>query len=144
MNKNEFNINENRVLYKLKNVENAIENFEKATKSLTKSLEPELVKMAIIQYYEISVEVTHSFLVKYLQSLGENITTDTAKKVVIRKMVANVNFDESKALILYKSVDIRNRTSHEYKDWYSVYGKFIVIEYLPAMKELIKFMKNKI
>lgn len=140
----DFNINKNRVLYKLNNLEKSVLNLEKGINALTTTTEPELVKMAIIQYYEICVEVSHSFFVKYLQSLGERITTDIAKKVVIRKIIANINFGETETCILYKSIDIRNKTSHEYKDWYDVYGNFVTTEYLMTIRNLIASMKNLI
>lgn len=144
MTENNFDINENRVLYKLKNLEKSVINLEKGIHALATTTEPELIKMAIIQYYEICVEVSHSFFVKYLQSLGEAITTDTAKKIVIRKIIANINFGETEACILYKAIDIRNKTSHEYKDWYDVYGNFVTTEYLITTKNLIKSMKKLI
>ncbi len=140
--KNEFDVNENRLMYKLKNLEKCIYNLEKAINILQTTDEVELVKMAIIQYYEICVEVSHSFFVKFLRDLGERISVDTAKKVVIRKLSANINFDEKSILNLYKAVDVRNKTSHEYKDWYEVYGDFIVKNYLPTMKNLIKVMRG--
>ncbi len=135
--KDEFDINENRIIYKLNNLERSVFNLEKAINALSKTNEPELIKMAIIQYYEICIEVSHSFFVKYLQSLDERVTTDIAKKVVLRKIVANIGFEENDALILYKAIDVRNKTSHEYKDWYNVYGMYITDEYLPVIKKLI-------
>lgn len=110
---------------------NAIDQLEKAIQQR----KDEFIRDSVIQRFEFSVELAWKTAKKIMG------TSTSAPKDVIREM-AQTGYIQNIDLWL-KSIDMRNLSSHTYKENLAEEVYNFAVHFLPELKKLAELLKNK-
>ena len=133
--------NEKRWRQRFENFEKSFNVFQRRIDTLEKSPEDEGYKMALIQSFEITIELSWNTLKDYMESQGLNC--NSFPKNIIRMAFKTDLIDSPEDWM--ESIDTRNKTSHTYKeDILEEVTVFIQDKFCPIVKDLYFKLKKEL
>jgi nucleotidyltransferase substrate binding protein (TIGR01987 family) len=123
------------------NFENSYTVFVRRYKGFENSPHDEAQQMALIQAFEIVIELSWKTLKDYLEFQGH-------KQIQTSKQAIRQAFQDgiiTKAETWMQALELRNESSHTYQA--QIYEKFILFihkEFFPIVQELYSYLKNNV